>query len=62
MHLILHDVLNKLIVTFYSITIQEFEDKLAHEGTKPNAKKKIEDSKEEKPTAPYWFEDGNSCL
>jgi len=35
------------------------EDKLAHKEIKPNAIK-IGDSKQEKPTAPYWFEDGNN--
>jgi len=35
------------------------EDKLAHEGVKPNAKRLRESKQEEKPTAPYWFEDGN---
>lgn len=38
--------------------IKELEDKLAHEGVKPNAKQLAESKQEEKPTAPYWFEDG----
>lgn len=37
---------------------KELEDKLAHEGVKPNLKKLADSKQEEKPTAPYWFEDG----
>lgn len=37
--------------------MKELEDKLAHEGVKLSAKN-MADSKQEKPTAPYWFEDG----
>lgn len=39
------------------LIIKELEDKLAHKGVKPNARQ-LAESKEEKPTAPYWFEDG----
>lgn len=45
-------------VTFYWITIKELEDKLAHEGVKSNTKKMADSKQEEKPTVPYWFEDG----
>lgn len=38
--------------------MKELEDKLAHEGVKPNAKHLGDSKQEEKPTAPYWFEDG----
>lgn len=38
--------------------IKELEDKLAHEGVKPNPKKLGNSKQEEKPTTPYWFEDG----
>lgn len=34
----------------------ELEHKLAHEGVKPSAKQLAESKQEEKPTAPYWFE------
>lgn len=40
------------------LTIKELEDKLAHEGVKPSAKQLAESKQEEKPTAPYWFENG----
>lgn len=38
--------------------LKELEDKLAHEGVKPTAKQLANSNNEEKPTAPYWFEDG----
>jgi len=40
------------------LTIKDLEDKLAHEGVKPSAKQLAESKQEEKPTAPYWFENG----
>lgn len=42
----------------YLMIIKELEDKLAHEGVKPNLKKLGDSKQEEKPTAPYWFDDG----
>lgn len=38
--------------------VKELEDKLAHEGVKPSARNLVDPKQEEKPTAPYWFEDG----
>lgn len=38
--------------------MKELEDKLAHEGVKLSAKNMADSKQEEKPTAPYWFEDG----
>jgi len=40
------------------LIIKELENKLAHEGVKPSAKQLAESKQEEKPTAPYWFQDG----
>jgi len=50
-----HNLINIIVAL---LIIKELEDKLAHEGVKPNAKQLAESKQEEKPTAPYWFEDG----
>jgi len=50
-----HNLINIIIAL---LIIKELEDKLAHEGVKPNAKQLAESKQEEKPTAPYWFENG----
>jgi len=55
--LLLTKLRRNLINIIELLIIKELEDKLAHGGVKPNARQ-LAESKEEKPTAPYWFEDG----
>jgi len=50
-----HNLINIIIAL---LIIKPLEDKLAHEGVKPNAKQLAESKQEEKGTAPYWFENG----
>jgi len=49
---------NLINIIIALLIIKELEDKLAHEGVKQSAKQLAESKQEEKPTAPYWFEDG----
>lgn len=55
--LFLSKLRRNLINIIALLIIKELEDKVAHEGVKPNARQ-LAESKQEKPTAPYWFEDG----